>query len=374
MQIFKVVPSIHYFDTVGKFINEFALGKGDILLTSERLYNRYIKSAGIDIPVIFSTKYGTGEPTDEMIDAIAADMKQYDYKRIIAFGGGTVMDISKILALNTDGHSVKLFTGEITPKKTAELVLIPTTCGTGSEVTNIAIAELKSLNVKKGLAVDETYPDHAVLIAEPLENLPDYVFSTSSIDALIHAAESFLSPRADSFSEMFSLKAIEIIMNGYKTILERGGNTAENRKDLLRDFCIAADYAGIANINAGCAAVHALSYSIGGAFHVPHGEANYQFFTEVFKMYMKKNPDGKIREINKIFADILECDESDVYARLESVLDRIIARKPLKEYGMTESQIEEFTESTFDNQQRLLNNNYVPLDHDDVREIFKSLY
>lgn len=374
MQLFKVAPAIHYFDKVSGFIDEFSLGKGDILVTSERLYNQYIKPAGIDIPVIFQSDYGTGEPSDEMIDAMAADMKKYDYSRIIAFGGGTVMDISKILALKINDKVVKLFTGETAPEKTAELVLIPTTCGTGSEVTNIAIAELKSLNVKKGLAVDETYADHAVLIAEPLENLPDYVFSTSSIDALIHAAESFLSPRAAEYSEMYSLKAIEMIMNGYMTILDRGGNTQENRKDLLKDFCIAANYAGIANINAGCAAVHALSYSIGGAFHVPHGEANYQFFTEVFKMYMKKDPEGRIRKINSLFADILGCDESEVYCRLEEVLDRIISRKALREYGMTEDQIDSFTDSTFENQQRLLNNNYVPLSHDDVREIFRSLY
>ena len=134
-----------------------------------------------------------------------------------------------------------------------------------------------------------TYADTAVLIPESLQGLPDYVFATSSIDALIHAIESYLSPKASPFTEMYSLAAIQMIMNGFKEILAKGGNTPENRKPLLKDFCLAANYAGIAFGNAGCAAVHALSYSIGGAFHVPHGEANYQFFTEVFKMYMRKS-------------------------------------------------------------------------------------
>ena len=80
--------------------------------------------------------------------------------------------------------------------------------------------------MKKGLAAEETYADHAVLIPESLQDLPDYVFATSSIDALIHSLESFLSPKASSFSEMYSLKAMEIIMGGYKTILERGGNSS----------------------------------------------------------------------------------------------------------------------------------------------------
>jgi len=252
--------------------------------------------------------------------------------------------------------------------------VVPTTCGTGSEVTNVAIAELKSLHVKKGLAVEETYASKAVLIPESLSGLPDYVFATSSIDALIHAIESYLSPKASTYTEMYSLAAIEMIMKGYQKIIERGGNKAENRGDLLKDFCLAANYAGIAFGNAGCAAVHALSYSIGGAFHVPHGEANYQFFTEVFKMYMRKDPKGKITKANQILADILGCTADVVYDELEKVLDQLIAKKPLREYGMSEAQIDEFTRSTVENQQRLLANNYVYLTDEEIREIFANLY
>ncbi|MBR2881023.1 MAG: iron-containing alcohol dehydrogenase, partial [Prevotella sp.] len=98
--------------------------------------------------------------------------------------------------------------------------------------------------------------------------------ATSSVDALIHAVESFLSPKASPFTDLFGAKAIEMIMKGYAKIIERGGNTKENRADLLKDFAIASNYAGIAFGNAGCGAVHALSYAHGGAFHIPHGEAN----------------------------------------------------------------------------------------------------
>ena len=374
MQALRIVPTIHYFDTFKEFNDEFKLGKGDILVTNQWMYDPYVKPLGIDIPVIYQEKYGKGEPSDEMIDAMAADMNKYEYDRIIAFGGGTIVDICKVLCLDVPAKSVDLFTGEVPPVKKKELVVVPTTCGTGSEVTNVAIAELKSLHVKKGLAVEETYADTAVLIPESLQGLPDYVFATSSIDALIHAIESYLSPKASPFTEMYSLAAIQMIMNGFKEILAKGGNTPENRKPLLKDFCLAANYAGIAFGNAGFAAVHALSYSIGGAFHVPHGEANYQFFTEVFKMYMRKEPDGKIAQANQIFADILGCDVANVYDELEKVLGQLIAKKPLREYGMTEAQIDEFTKSTVDNQQRLMGNNYVFLSDEEIREIFANLY
>ena len=374
MQALRVVPEILYFDTFKEFNEAFGLGKGDILVTNQWMYDPYVKPLGIDMPVIFQEKYGKGEPSDEMIDAMARDMAGYDYERIIAFGGGTIVDICKVLSLEVPDKSVKLFTGEAAPKKVKELIVVPTTCGTGSEVTNVAIAELKSLHVKKGLAVEETYASKAVLIPESLSGLPDYVFATSSIDALIHAIESYLSPKASTYTEMYSLAAIEMIMKGYQKIIERGGNKAENRADLLKDFCLAANYAGIAFGNAGCAAVHALSYSIGGAFHVPHGEANYQFFTEVFKMYMRKDPKGKITKANQILADILGCTADVVYDELEKVLDQLIAKKPLREYGMSEAQIDEFTKSTVENQQRLLANNYVYLTDEEIREIFANLY
>ena len=374
MQALRVVPTIHYFDTFKDFNDEFKLGKGDLLVTNQWMYDPYVKPLGIDMPVVYQEKYGSGEPTDEMMDAMKAEMDKYDYNRIIAFGGGTIVDCCKVLACDIPDKVADLYTGKVAPKRVKELVVVPTTCGTGSEVTNVAVASIPSLNLKKGIADEETYADVAVLIPESLQGLPDKVFATSSVDALIHAVESFLSPKASPFTEMYSIKAIEMIMNGYKEIIEKGGNTKENRADLLKDFCLAANYAGIAFGNAGCGAVHALSYAHGGAFHIPHGEANFICFTEVFKMYMRKQPVGKIQIANKLFADVLGCAEADVYTALDDFLGKIIEKKPLKEYGMTEDQVAAFAKSTVDNQQRLLGNNYVPLTEEDIAEIFQNLY
>lgn len=372
MQALRVVPKVFYFDTFKEFNDEFKIGKDDLVLTNQWIYDPFMAPLGIETNVIFQEKYGAGEPSDEMIDAISKEMKKYSFKRIIAFGGGTIVDICKVLSLEVPEKSVDLFTGAVAPKKVKELVVVPTTCGTGSEVTNVAIAELKSLHIKKGLAVEQTYADAAVLVPETVKGLPYKFFVTSSVDALIHAIESYLSPKATPFTEMYSLQAIKMIMDGYKEIVAKGEN---ERFKFLKDFVLASNYAGIAFGNAGCAAVHALSYSIGGAFHVPHGEANYQFFTEVFKMYTRKKPDGKIKQATQIFADVLGVDPSgDVYGELENFLNKLIVKKPLREYGMTEAQIDEFTKSTVDNQQRLLANNYVFLTDEEIREIFANLY
>ncbi|MGN0702253.1 MAG: 4-hydroxybutyrate dehydrogenase [Lentihominibacter sp.] len=374
MQALKLKPVIHYFDTFKDFNEEFKLGKGDILVTNEWMYKPYVEGLGIDMPVIFQEKFGQGEPTDEMMDAMKAEMDKYDYNRIIAFGGGTIVDCCKVLACDIPDKVADLYTGKVAPKRVKELLVVPTTCGTGSEVTNVAVAALPSLNLKKGIADEETYADTAILIPESLQGLPDYVFATSSIDALVHASEAFLSPKASPFTEMFSLKAIEMIMNGYKKIVERGGNTKENRNDLLKDFLIASNYAGIAFGNAGCAAVHALAYAHGAAFHIAHGESNFQGFTEVFKVYNSKQPDGKIAEINKIFAEILGCDVADVYDKLDEFLGQILRKKPLREYGMTEDQADEFARLTVENQQRLLGNNYIELSEEEIADIFRRMY
>lgn len=148
MEALRVVPKIFYFDTFKEFNEEFKIGKNDLVITNEFIYEPYMKPLGIDTNLIFQEKFGTGEPSDEMIDSMTKEMKKYNFDRIIAFGGGTIVDICKILALDVPEKSIDLFEGEVSPKKVKELVVVPTTCGTGSEVTNVAIAELKSKHTK----------------------------------------------------------------------------------------------------------------------------------------------------------------------------------------------------------------------------------
>ena len=303
MKNFALKPQIHSFEKFKDFADEFKIGEGDLVLTHEFIYEPFMKELNLKADFIFQEKYGTGEPSDEMIDKIFADLPKKEIKRIIAVGGGTVIDISKLFVFKDAKNTLDLFEKRVPFVRDKELIIVPTTCGTGSEVTNISIAEIKSKGTIMGLATDELLADYAVLIPELIKGLPYKFFVASSIDALIHAVESYVSPKSNLFTEIFAVKAIEMIMNGYMAILEKG---EEYRFELLEDFAIASNFAGIAFGNTGVGAVHAMSYPLGGTYHVPHGEANYQFFTEVFKTYNKKKPDGKIKEINEILARILQ--------------------------------------------------------------------
>ena len=247
MTQFEVKPTIQICDTCAELAQAFELGPKDLILTNEYIYNPYFGPLNLPCPTIFQEKYGTGEPSDEMVAAIYNDMPK-DVTRIIAVGGGTVVDIAKVLSLKTVTPILDLYDGKIPLEKGKELVLVPTTCGTGSEVTNLSILALISLNTKKGLGAPCMFGDKAVLVPELLKTLPLSVFATSSIDALIHSIESSLSPKANPITELFGYKAIEIILKGYMEIRDKG---PEARIPLLKDFLLASTYGGIAFGNAG---------------------------------------------------------------------------------------------------------------------------
>lgn len=371
MKELTLKPTIYQYDNCNDFCKEFHIGIDDLIITNKRVYDNYLKSYVKGAAILFRENYGSGEPSDEMVEAMYENVQKISYVRVIAIGGGSILDIAKIFALKNISPVINLFDHKLEIAKEKELVLVPTTCGTGSEVTNISILEIKSRHTKLGLATDELYADTAVMIPELLECLPVGVFATSSIDAFIHAIESYLSPKASSYTKIFSKKAMEMILTGYKKIKKEG---IDARNSLLKDFLLASNYAGIAFGNAGCAAVHAMSYPLGTKYHVPHGEANYAMFTEVFKKYESLNPNGYIKELNEFLGKLLECEESKVYEEIEVLFNYLIPKKKLREYGVNENELEVFADSVIENQGRLMANNYVKLDREQVYNIYKALY
>ena len=371
MQQIIFEPELYKFKTVHEFLEEFKLTEDDLILTNQYIYEPFFKKENCPAQTIFQEKFGTSEPTDVMVDAILKEASKKPYNRVIAIGGGSVIDIAKVMAVSNGENVDELYDHKDQLEKQHFLIIIPTTCGTGSEITNISVLHLSSINSKLGLAHDEILADYAVLIPELLKVLPFKVFAASSIDALIHAIESFVSPKASVFTEMYSIEAMKMILNGFKHIVDNGKDSLNS---LLNDFLIASTYAGIAFGNAGCGAVHAMSYPLGSIYHVPHGESNYVFFTEVFKTYEKINSTGKIQRLNYILANILNCSEKETFEELEKLLFKILPKKSLKGYGASEEDLEIFTDNVLTKQGRLMGNAYVPLDRDTIYNIYKTLY
>ncbi|HWT75504.1 MAG TPA: 4-hydroxybutyrate dehydrogenase [Mobilitalea sp.] len=371
MQQFRLKTTIQLFDRCSEFCEAFQIGEKNLIITSGHIVETYLKDLVSQATVINMRQYGKGEPNDGMVEAIYRDIKDIAYQRVVAIGGGSILDVAKLFALKNINPVQELFERKLEIIKEKELVIVPTTCGTGSEVTNISILELLAKKTKLGLAVDELFADYAVLIPELLETLPFESFATSSIDAFIHAIESYLSPKANIFTEMYSKKAMELILSGYQVIAAKG---QEARIPYRKDFLLASTYAGIAFGNAGCATVHALSYPLGSVFHIAHGESNYAIFYGVFRKYQRMEPQGKLKELNYFLAEILGCKSDIVYDELEELFNAILHKKALNQYGVSREQLEEFTDSVMKNQGRLLANSYTQLDRSDIYEIYCSVY
>ena len=362
---FAVHPAIKTCTGIQEFFAQWNVGSKDLIITNEYVLSPALGGAKIPCDALYQEKYGSGEPSDEMVNGMLEAIKGKDYDRIIAIGGGTVIDISKLFVFG-DGLDVEEIyaKGAALPRKRS-LVIIPTTCGTGSEVTCISIMEFKKKNTKLGLAIPALFADEAVLVPSLLATLPYEVFATSSIDALIHAVESYVSPKASPFTRALARSAIELILNGYQKLAISG---KEELPDDMEGFLLASTMAGIAFGNAGCAAVHALSYPIGGNWHVPHGKANYLMFEAVFKAYRKKNAD--LSPLEDVLAGTLCCKAEEVWAELFALLGKIFVLQPLSDLGADEAKCAEMAASVVQNQQRLLTNNPVVLSEEEICAIY----
>lgn len=364
---FKVKPYIYSCDSLSDFIEKKRVGPGDLIITNEYIIAPQIRDGKYPCDVLFQEKYGVGEPSDEVVDSMLRETEGKDYKRIIALGGGTIIDISKLFVFGGGLTCEEIFDkGKDLPKK-RQLIAVPTTCGTGSEVTGISVVGFKKRGTKYGLAVPQLYADEAALISSLLKTVPFGVFATSSIDALIHSIESFVSPKANRFTRSFGRTAIETIISEYQEIVvQKELALPKDMQASIEASCLA----GIAFENAGCAAVHALSYPIGAIYHVPHGKANYLVLGEVFKKYIKLGAD--LTPVENVLARALGSGNGEVWGKLEELLDQILSREPLGTLGIGEKECREMAGSVIANQQRLLVNNPVKLSEDDIYDIYTN--
>jgi len=212
----------------------------------------------------------TGEPTDEMIIEAVSAYKKEKCDFIIGIGGGSPLDSAKACAAMavSDGkisdYAGKEITGDLPP-----LVLIPTTAGTGSEVTKFTVITDTKTEVKMLLKGEVLLPALAILDSSLSYSAPQKVTSATGIDALTHAVEAYTSKKATPVTDVFALSAIKRIFT-YLPIAYKDGSDKKARSEMA----LAAYEAGICINNSSVTVVHGMSRPIGALFHVPHGFSN----------------------------------------------------------------------------------------------------
>ena len=236
-----------------------------------------LRSAGFDVLVFDEV---VADPPEVIVVKGAQAVKSFGAGLVIGFGGGSPMDTAKVIAhlAGCDQPLESLYGVGLAKGPTLPLLLIPTTAGTGSEVTNVAIITTGK-TAKKGIVADSLYADRVLLDASLTLGLPKSITAATGIDAMVHAIEAYTSViHKNPLSDSLALTALRKLNAAIVTACDEPDNI-EARGEML----IGAMLAGQAFSNAPCAAAHALAYPLGGFFHVPHGLSNALVLTEVMK-------------------------------------------------------------------------------------------
>ncbi|MBN8534916.1 MAG: iron-containing alcohol dehydrogenase [Rhizobiales bacterium] len=230
----------------------------------------------------------SADPPEAEVEAALEAVRAHRATGILGFGGGSPMDVAKAVALVagsgerlSDAYGVGNARGPRLP-----LVLIPTTAGTGSEVTPIAILTTGETE-KKGIVSPLLLPDMAILDAELTLGLPPAATAATGIDAMVHAIEAYASasPNNNPISRNLAREALRLLGGSIRTACQDGRQLAA-RENML----IGAMLAGQAFANSPVAAVHALAYPIGAHFHVPHGVSNALVLPHVLRFNIAQSP------------------------------------------------------------------------------------
>lgn len=313
------------------------------------------------------------EPTAQNIEETFAAYKGNRYEIIIGLGGGSVLDAAKILSvLMTNEQTIADMLGtNVVAKPGVATVLIPTTSGTGSEVTPNAIVTFPNQELKIGIVSPYLLPKLVILDPVLTLELPKPITAATGMDAFTHALESFISNKANYFSDMFALESIRLISSSIIEAYENGSSLEAREKMLL-----GSTYGGMALTAAGTAAVHALAYPLGGKYGIPHGVANSMLLPGV----MAFNMDHCVDRLNLVAGPMgvetaglePEAVAHRVIAKIREWTEKLEIPQDLTAYGVQEENVEALAQAA-SQVTRLLNNNPKVLSLDDMKKIYRSL-
>ena len=301
-----------------------------------------LRKAGVDVSLFAGVE---PEPSVETTDSAAAIARERKVKAVIGLGGGSSMDVAKAVSVlvTNEGSAAKYQGLGLVRNPGVMKIMIPTTAGTGSEVTFTAVLIRKSDGVKGGINSDYLYPEISLLDPELTVSMPAHVTASTGMDALAHALEAYTSLKASSFSDMFAEGALTRI-GRWLRIAAFNGRNLEARGEMM----LAALFGGVALANAGVTACHALAYPLGGMFGVPHGVANALLIPHVARWNAPASP-GRFADAASLLGYPQEDGEPDHVAAqfcaeaLDDLVDDLGLPATLGDLdaGITEGHLEE---------------------------------
>lgn len=334
------------------------------------LLTKQLDEAGYSYQIIDSVK---AEPSYQDVENIMKEVEGCDGDLMIAIGGGSVMDCAKLCTvLKGADYSVKdLLDNPAQAKKGMKSIMIPTTCGTGSEATCNAIVAIPEEQSKKGIVNENMIPDYVILDPSMIRKLPKNIVAATGVDALAHAVECFTSKKATPISDIYALESAKLIFGNIKEAYSNPENMEAKSSMML-----GALLGGVAITGSGTTAVHALSYPLGGKYHIPHGVSNAILFSHVMEFNKDACEDRLTRICDAIRPDFSSKEKAD---KAQYVIDEIkdivnVTNIPvnLSEFGVKPEDIDFLTDAG-SRQTRLLVNNMKELSLEDIRGLYKKV-
>ena len=328
----------------------------------------------VNVPYLINTNI-IPEPPLAVAEELVAFARTVEVDLVIGLGGGSALDLAKLVAaLIPQQGDVKDFLNLSGQKKLAHCsvpkIMLPTTSGTGSEVTNIYVLSLDS--TKDVVVHDALLADSVIVDPELTASVPPRVTAATGIDTLTHAIESYVSVNATPITEGLSLQAIKLISKSLLTAVRDGQN-----QQARIDMSYGSYLAGLAFFNAGCAAVHALAYPLGGQFHLAHGESNAVLLPYVMD-YIRHHCTEKLKDIYQAMghdATHLTAEDASLRAieSLFTLVNAVGIPNRLSEFGIPVEAITSLSQDAI-KQTRLLQRSPMKLDLQDIEQIYQRAF
>ena len=315
--------------------------------------------------------------SDPRVEVVAASLeaaKTFQPNLIVGVGGGSSLDISKVTSVMlTNGGQIDSYFGmELVPSPGVPLILMPTTAGTGSEVTSIAVLSDTKNNVKKGIVSEHLYARVVMLDPELTLGLPARITAMTGMDALVHAMESYTGRRATVFTDTLNLQAIRMIASNLRKAYANGSNR-NARENMLYASCLA----GMAFSNTQNGLDHALALAIGGRYHLPHGLLTAFICPWVMDYNLMAVPEKFVRIAEAFGEDTSGISEMEA-ARLavlvvQDLLDDVGISYKLSTYGVPQEEFPAIAKATV-GAVRLISNNPRDVTEENVIRLLEANY
>jgi alcohol dehydrogenase class IV len=314
------------------------------------------------------------DPKIEVVFSSLKAAKAFGPDLIIGLGGGSSLDISKVTSvmLTNEGPIEKYFGMELVPNPGTPLILVPTTAGTGSEMTSICVLSDTQNKVKKGIVSEKMFAQAALLDPQLTLGLPPHITAMTGMDALVHAIESYTGLRATVFTDTLNLQAIRMIAGNLRKAYANGENR-EARENMLYASCLA----GMAFSNTQNGLDHALALAMGGKFHLPHGLLTAFILPWVMEFNLLANPQ-KFIQIARAFGENTDGLSEGEAARLsvraiKSLLSDLDISYKLSDYEVPREEIPALAKAAI-GAARLIGNNPRKVTEKEVVEILGKNY